>query len=581
MSKPKEEAAAAVLDEPAKAEVKTLQTSAKSTPADLRVIKLAELSESSTNPRKHFNQDRLEELAESIRKSGVLVPLIVRKKNAKFEIIAGARRFRAAKLAGLAEVRCLIREYTDVEALIVQVVENEQREDVEPLDQAEGYAALMKTAKLDVEQIAAKVGKSPSFVYQRLKLAELIEPAKTLMAEGLLSPGHAILIARLQPKDQELALRRAFCPAGYFAQHERQKPIEEVVKAARGGKSFGMYDPPAAIESVRGLAQFIEEEIHCNLKESKFDKQDAALVPEAGSCAVCPKRTINNPNLFDAKEDRCTDPACFKLKCTAFVKQQQKKAGEDLEEGQKVLRVKSEWGGKTPSGALKSGEFETVKKSDKGAVPAVDVDSGKILYVKPKEPTGRRAEKKMTDEERQEHQRKLAEKIKVEDLRRKLIFKKIAAQVKGELNREMLEEWAEERIPHAPDDLKLLSEVIGKPVGRNSLSKLSDAELRRVINLGDLAQKASCHQEYELSRDNWEVKELYEAAKQLKIDLAEIDEAVKCEISGVAPDKKKATDKAPSPAEVAKVMKAEKAKLAKKNPALQKVISKVNKGKKK
>jgi ParB/RepB/Spo0J family partition protein len=143
-------------------------------------IALTELHESPWNPRRHFPQKSLEELAESIRKVDVLSPLLVCPRDAGgYEMAAGHRRLRAAKLAKLAEVPCVVRPMPDQEFLEILTIENLQREDVHPLDEGEGYRTLMAQTGWLADEVAAKVGKSKSYVYQRLKLAELIEPAKT------------------------------------------------------------------------------------------------------------------------------------------------------------------------------------------------------------------------------------------------------------------------------------------------------------------------------------------------------------------------------------------------------------------
>ncbi len=252
---------------------------------ELRNLPIDWLHESPTNPRQNFG--RLEELAGSIRLQGLIQPLVVRPDGDGHEIVAGARRFRAAKLAGLAEVPCLVRPMSDAEVLEVQIVENLQREDIHPLEEASGYQTLIERAGLDVAAIAARIGKSQSYVYQRLKLADLVPEVRQAFLERKLTPGHAILVARLQPADQLRALRELL-----------NEPF-----------------------SVRVLAEWIDREVYLDLHSAPFPKDDELLVGSAGACATCPKRTGNQPKLWPdvKKKDTCTDPACFNAKLEAHI----------------------------------------------------------------------------------------------------------------------------------------------------------------------------------------------------------------------------------------------------------------------
>jgi ParB/RepB/Spo0J family partition protein len=169
----------------------------------LELIPIADLRESKHNTRKLFDEGKLQELKSSIEKSGILTPLLVRPQNGHFEIAGGHRRFRAAKLAGAKEVPCLVRELDDATFLEVLTIDNLQREDVHPLEEAQGYKNLLTLDGYDIKKVADRVGKSDSYVYDRMKLLQLIKPAQKLFLENGFSAGHAILIARLSKEDQE------------------------------------------------------------------------------------------------------------------------------------------------------------------------------------------------------------------------------------------------------------------------------------------------------------------------------------------------------------------------------------------
>src|SRR6266404_6299081 len=168
-------------------------------------IPIADLTESSTNPRKVFDEERLEELAGSIRSKGVLSPLLVRRINGHLEIVTGARRYRAAQRAGLDEIPVRIGAFTDEEALELQIIENVQRADVHPFEEAQGFRALLEREGYEytIQKIAARVGKAAAHVAKRLKLLDLIQPVADAYTAGRIALEHAILISKLTSDVQE------------------------------------------------------------------------------------------------------------------------------------------------------------------------------------------------------------------------------------------------------------------------------------------------------------------------------------------------------------------------------------------
>ena len=159
-------------------------------------------------PRKYFDDEALQELAESIRTHGIIQPLTVRRlASGYYQIIAGERRWRAARLAGLTEVPVLIVEADDRKAMELAMIENLQREDLNPLEEAEGYRQLMEQYELTQEQAAERVGKSRSNVANLLRLLNLTEPVRALVEDGTLSAGHARALLPLKGEAQEKAAR--------------------------------------------------------------------------------------------------------------------------------------------------------------------------------------------------------------------------------------------------------------------------------------------------------------------------------------------------------------------------------------
>jgi ParB family chromosome partitioning protein len=270
---------------------------------EYRNVSLSLLNESKTNPRHTFDEAALKELAESIRTQGVLSPLLVRPLTENgFEIVFGARRYRAAQLTGQETVPVRIRQMSDAEALEAQLVENLIRAEIHPMEEAQGFRALLDLddPKYSMEQIAAKVGKSPAFVAQRLKLTDLVPSAVEAFYGDEIGVGHALLLAKLPANQQEQALLACF---------------KEV---------YGSGPKPARILlPVRSLQFWIDSNILLVLKDAPFNKRDAELVPAAGSCVDCPKRTGHNKLLFGddlgRQGDRCTDPTCYQSKVQAHV----------------------------------------------------------------------------------------------------------------------------------------------------------------------------------------------------------------------------------------------------------------------
>ena len=160
-------------------------------------------------PRKHFPEETLRELADSIREQGIVQPLIVRPAGQSFELIAGERRWRAAQMLGLAEAPVIVREADDRAALELTLIENLQRENLNPIEEAQGYARLIEQFQLKQEEVATKVGKSRTVIANALRLLKLPDSIQTSLREGRLSVGHAkVILGLTTEKHQKLAAAR-------------------------------------------------------------------------------------------------------------------------------------------------------------------------------------------------------------------------------------------------------------------------------------------------------------------------------------------------------------------------------------
>jgi ParB family transcriptional regulator, chromosome partitioning protein len=266
--------------------------------SEYRNVPLTALTESASNPRKRFDENSLSELAASFKTQGVLAPLLVREVDeSKYEVIAGARRLRAAKLAELENVPVRVVKLSDAEAIEAQCVENLQREDIHPLEEALGFKSLLELGEpYNIAHIAARAGKSEAYIYGRLRLADLIPPVAEAFLKDNITIGHALLIAKLPAAQQQEAFAAAF-RSMWTSEGNTQVLIP-----------------------VKELAAWIESNILLQLASVPFDKQDEGLVPAAGSCVNCPKRTGFNKLLFaDVRKDSCSDPQCFRAKIDTHV----------------------------------------------------------------------------------------------------------------------------------------------------------------------------------------------------------------------------------------------------------------------
>ncbi len=170
-------------------------------------IKLSMIDPKSDQPRKYFDKDALEELAASIAENGLLQPILVREYgNSRYQIIAGERRFRASKLAGLSEIPAIILEKDDRKVAEIALIENIQREDLNPVEEAMAFRALIKEYNLTQEELSERVGKSRSAIANTMRLLELPEEVLTMVASGELSAGHARTLLGVKDRDNMLIL---------------------------------------------------------------------------------------------------------------------------------------------------------------------------------------------------------------------------------------------------------------------------------------------------------------------------------------------------------------------------------------
>ena len=194
-------------------------------------VKISEIDPNIGQPRKSFNEDELLELAESIKIHGVIQPVILTKRGKRYELIAGERRWRAAKLAGLAKIPALVREYTDKEIMEVSLIENIQRQDLNPVEEAEAFKNLIDEYKMKQDDLAERVSKSRSAITNALRLLKLDEKVKAMLAEGLITTGNARALLAVEDKDKQQQLATKI-----FDEKLSVRETEKLVKALSEGK---------------------------------------------------------------------------------------------------------------------------------------------------------------------------------------------------------------------------------------------------------------------------------------------------------------------------------------------------------
>lgn len=189
------------------------------------IIKLSKIEPNREQPRKDFNEEQLNELADSIRRYGVLQPLLVQKKEDYYEIVAGERRWRAAKIAGLKEVPVVIREYNQQQAVEIALIENVQREDLNPIEEAAAYQRLMQEFHLKQEEIAERVSKNRSTITNSIRLLNLVPEVQKMLIENAITSGHARALLAVEDPDAQKKLAQRIV--------QEKLSVREVEKAVK------------------------------------------------------------------------------------------------------------------------------------------------------------------------------------------------------------------------------------------------------------------------------------------------------------------------------------------------------------
>lgn len=196
-----------------------------------QMVKISKVEPNREQPRRHFEEDALLELADSIKQFGVLQPLLVQKKGDYYEIIAGERRWRAAKIAGLKEVPVIVREYSEQEVVEIALIENIQRENLNPIEEAMAYKKLLTEFKLKQDEVAERVSKSRTAVTNSMRLLKLDEKIQQMIIDEMLSTGHARALLAIEDKEEQYNLATRI-----FDEKLSVRDVENIIRQMKNPK---------------------------------------------------------------------------------------------------------------------------------------------------------------------------------------------------------------------------------------------------------------------------------------------------------------------------------------------------------
>ena len=244
-------------------EVKHATVSTASSPEEEKdgtlMVKLSKVEPNREQPRKNFDEDSLQELAESLKQFGMLQPILVQNRGDYYEIIAGERRWRAAKIAGLKEVPVIVRELTDQEIVEISLIENIQREDLNPIEEAQAYKRLLTEFHLKQDEVAERGSKSRTAVTNSMRLLKLCDEVQKMVVDDMISTGHArALISIEDPEEQYLIAQKIF---------DEKLSVREVEKLVKD-----LHKPPKPPKEENKTLQAIYQEISERLKQSLSTK---------------------------------------------------------------------------------------------------------------------------------------------------------------------------------------------------------------------------------------------------------------------------------------------------------------------
>ena len=237
--------------------IPTADTVSSNTKQAETIVKITKVEPNREQPRKNFDEDALQELADSIKQFGLLQPILVQDRKDYYEIIAGERRWRAAKLAGLKEVPVIIRNYSNQEIVEISLIENIQREDLNPIEEALAYKRLLEEFNLKQDEVAERVSKSRTIVTNSMRLLKLCDGVQQMIIDDMLSTGHARALIPIEDADEQLRLAQRI-----FDEKLSVREVEKIVKAILNPEKKENKE-----DQISQSIQYIYQEIENKLKE--------------------------------------------------------------------------------------------------------------------------------------------------------------------------------------------------------------------------------------------------------------------------------------------------------------------------
>ena len=235
-------------------------------------IKITKVERDKSQPRKDFDEDKLNDLAETIKEHGIFNPLIVTKKDDYYQIVAGERRWRAAKIAGLTEVPCIINDYSEQEKDMIQLLENVQREGLNPIEEALGYKVLIEKYKMKQDELAEKVGKDRTTIANIMRLLNLPEEVQEMVKDKKLSPGHARALLAIGNEEAMIELAQRV-----FDEQLSVRATEKEIKALGKPKKEKKLTPEALNLIYRKLEDQVREKIGAKVNIIPKDEKKGKL----------------------------------------------------------------------------------------------------------------------------------------------------------------------------------------------------------------------------------------------------------------------------------------------------------------
>ena len=242
-----------------------IEETSEKTESGVTYVDIDDIRPNENQPRKVFNEEKLDELASSIKEHGIIQPVVLRKEGAGYVIVAGERRYRAARKAGLRKIPCVVRELSEDQNLLIAIIENMQREDLNPIEEAEGLSRMIEVYGLTQDAVSKSVGKSRPYITNALRLLKLPEEVKELTANGDITAGHARAIAGAGSAERQIFIAKRAANEGLS--------VREVEKLAAYNGGTRPKKPKTKDPEIARLEEELKERLGTKVNISNSEKR--------------------------------------------------------------------------------------------------------------------------------------------------------------------------------------------------------------------------------------------------------------------------------------------------------------------